>query len=320
MKHSTIAKLLKCIPDKLLGEFVFGKHNSGALKAALTASGNEHDCHRFSILYSLTDFAWRFAGISAKHDIPIPGFVAESDEILWRAYLYNVNPRTYRDQHIIAAMELNHDRSGDMAGKLKALLMARDSSPSLVARHCGLHERTVRCYEQLFFNVYDRRDEALYVSRILYPDGRVSEFLPDYIDRVPHGTLMMRGAHNNGIRDALHMAGMTNTLGDAMSSAQSAKDLEGVLMATGYLMAKNGWINADNAGSLMHARQLIAAGKIGGQDNSGAASELSYMGDVYWRELKRYKTIDMENALRFRNGIELAAPSEAPQTSDTTQP
>lgn len=314
MKHSTIARLLRVLPNHLVDEFFFGRQHSGNYNGA----SQEHDCQRFAIIYSMPDFAWRYARICAEHDIPLPGFVAESDEILWRAYLYNVNPNKFRDPHIIAAMELSNNRSRDMAGKIRSLLMAKDATPLLVARHCALNYKTVHCYEQLFFNVYDRREDALYVSRILYPDGRLAEFLPGYIESVQHETLMMRGAYNNGIKDALHMAGMANTLGDAMNSAQSARDLEGVLMATGYLMAKNGWINADSAGSLSHARQLIAAGKIGGQDNSGAASELSYMGDTYWRELKRYKTVEMEAALRFRNGIQLAAPVEAPQTSDIT--
>lgn len=303
MTADRIHQLLKAVPEHLLSQFWFG----GKIKEPSPYTGLDADCSRFALVYSDPAFGWKFARIVADFNLPFPAQVEGDDEILYRAWLYRLNPRRYRDQNVIRALELTSPAMSNIAFKLRALLVPRDSTIERVAAITGLEPQLIRTYELLFFNILDRKSDAVYLNQLVYPRGRMEEYFEGYLQSSSFEQLLRRAGVTNGLSDVSFLAGFNNDLVESITSADSAKQLEARLMANGFILARNGWVNqTQNVAALDHSRQLIAAGKIGGDQSSSTASEIAYMADVMWGEITAFKRAEMERATKLRDGLDVS--------------
>lgn len=299
MTAARIAQLLRGVPSDILPKFEFNTKRS----VSPYIPWPDDDCDRFAICYSDPAFGFKFVRTLVQHDLPLPAQLDGDDEILFRAYLYLCNPGVYRDELVIGALAMTAPAMRSSESKLQALLVAKDATPERVGAILGLPPRFVRTYELLFFNILDRKDDAMYLNQLIFPNGRIDEYFDSYLEGSSMRSLMMRSGIDNGIDEAAFMGGFNRSLVDGISAAQSAKQLEAIMMAQGYIMARNGWHNQSrNAQALTNARSLIQAGKIGGTETSGGQSEMVYMANVMWGEMQTFQKMRMQHAAKVRDG------------------
>lgn len=304
MTAATIAEYLRVIPDSLLpalkGQRAEDEDDFDA------RNGYDPDTERFTLLYSEPKIGWKIAYACARYGIPLLGVSDSPHDAIFRAYLYCCNANLYRDPALQKAMSLHDSRMITGSRAVRALMFPFDSTVKAVAESLNLDEEVVSLYEQLFFNILDRKKDSIYLTKLIYPHGRTVEYMGRYVESASFESIMARSGFNNGAKDVMYLMGLSNNLVDSMASAESGKNLEQLMMAQGFVMARNGWLNqASNAVGITHARQLIAAGKIGGQDTGAGDSDFLYMADSWWAELERQKRLEHTSYVSHRLGISL---------------
>lgn len=223
---------------------------------------------RFVRAYSDLAIGWKAAKQLAELEMPFPSFMEGDDHWLFKAYLFCVNPEKYHDKHISHARALASSRMSNSRDAINGLLLCDDATYELIESDTGIHHKTIAAYEKLFYNVMDRHLDHLYIRNIAYPHGRLVETYEDYLENEELGKILLRIGFNNGREDVLHFAGFRSGLLSSLSQQSMPEKLESLIMANGYLLARNGWANQrEHASGLSSARNLIAAAKHGGQDN-----------------------------------------------------
>lgn len=226
------------------------------------------DAARFSTLYSAPDFGWTFCRLLNDHDIRFPGGVCFGrDEVLLRTYLHLRDPRTFKAKDIQGALAIRH-AMGTTRTTVEGLLLSAGSTVESVAKLCSMPTDVISAYERLFFNVLDRREDAVYLQQIVYPHGRLVELMDDYMTRENLGMLVRRAGYVNGADDVMFIMGASTNALDALQSVSSAQQYERLLMAFGFLLARNGAASQNRVAAVQNARQLLQAGKLGG-DSTG---------------------------------------------------
>lgn len=281
MTAATISALLEYIPsDALLSQL--------GSRVQSPCFSPDADAVRFTQLYSAPDFGWTFCRLIYEQNIPFPGGLCFArDEVLFRAYLHLINPKLYRARDIQAALAIRCEALNSMRVTLEGLLLARGATTESVAILCNLPPEVVNAYERLFFNVLDRRTDVLYLQQLIYPHGRLVEMLEGYFERESLGNLVRRAGFNNGPGDVMFFMGASESAIEALHSANTAQQYERMVMAFGYMIARNGGVSQRGATAVQNARALVQAGKLGGDTSGkGAISEgLSRSLDL---ELQRY--------------------------------
>lgn len=280
MNAAAVEDLASTIPDELLPEFF-----SGGRVPAFFAGGMDMKLAKFLAGYRDPGFGWKFAQVFARANIPLPPLEPE-DEPLLQAWLYCRDPRMAAPA-FQRALSLTNVFRRNSERTVRALLMPKQATTSDVARAVRMDPEAVNIYGKLFFNVIDRRDDILYIQDIVYPNGRAAEFMREQYREDEVGQLMLRAGYDNGMEDVIHLAGL-NDATEMIASAESSAKLEKLMMATAAVMASTGMISHTRQHPLINsARQLLAAGKIGGADTGGDSEGLSQMGSVLKAELIR---------------------------------
>ena len=225
----------------------------------------------------------------------------KSDDHKW-LYRYYLFERGATDETVESAVMLALPEMTGTRQVIEALILSYDSSFAEIASKTGWSERVISAYEKLFFNIRDRLQDHLFLAQVAYPHTRIVETYPDYISNEDIGRLLRRIGHNNGIDHVLHFAGVKSELVSLLSSHDTPHKLEGTIMANGYLLARNGWLNDAKAEVIRSSRMFLAAAKQGGekseeQDPFLSASQ-SLMG-----ELTRVKRTEALNAMTVRAGL-----------------
>ena len=174
-----------------------------------------------------------------------------------------------------------------------------------IAKKLGVDVEIIWLYEKLFYNILDRRDEYMFITSLVYPEGRLEELDPRYSDRVSYGTLAKRAAFNNGAEDALVAAGFPSSFMSEGSAEDNSTRLESAMMANAYWLMRNGFGNSRNAVGLTNAKNLIAAAKHGGNEDTGevAGVGIAAIGPGLLTEVRKHqegqilKRLDHENNL-----------------------
>jgi len=254
----------------------------------------------FILAYRDLAFGWKFAESMAHHRLDFPGVVDGADEVLYRAYLYICNPRRYREDDLVGACALAFGSLKHARNTLEALLVVRGATAASVAEKMQISPEVVLAYEKLFFNILDRKKDAEFVAEIIYPEGRHDENLDKYWDRVNLADVLKRAAFNNGASHVLHFSGYDSNLIQTLAANDPAGALESKIMATGVLLASNGYLNQrTNCTGLNHARQIMAAAKQGGQETV-KPSPFNVVGASLFKEMVGVKTIEAEASARFQ--------------------
>lgn len=245
---------------------------------------------KFAVMYTDLAVGWKVARKLAALNMDFPAFVQGDDLVLRNAYLYCLDKDMYACPHVREARYLASNKS--MGEALEGLLLCDDLDYEEIAFRMNVHPRTVLTYEKLFFNVVDRHMDHLFIRNVVYPHGRLAEAYENYLETEELGNLLKRMGFNNGKEDVLHFAGFRSGLLNSLATQNMPTKLEGVIMANGYLLARNGWANQrEHAAGLISARNLIAAAKHGGQD-TGTQSAFEDYGPTLMAELVEIKTTE----------------------------
>lgn len=151
---------------------------------------------------------------------------------------------------------------------LNALLICKDYDRERAARELHISPETLWLYEQLFFDIIDRRVDGLFATVTAYDKTTIEEQFDNYIheDNIPK--ILLRAGFKNGMRDVLQLAGSPagRKRLEVLSVVDARERLESEVLQNGLLLARNGWSGQyTNAGSVQRAQALMSAAKIGGQ-------------------------------------------------------
>lgn len=250
---------------------------------------DREDVDRFIKSYADLSIGWKAAKQLALSDTPFPCFIEGSDDWIFRAYLYCLDPRKYNSEHISGALALASSRMKSSREVINSMLIQESYSYADIANDTCIHKNTVEAYEKLFYNVVDRHLDHMYIRNVVYPNGRFVEIYDHYLENEELGNILLRVGYNNGREDVLHFAGFKSGLLGAMTAMDMPQKLESIVMANGYILARNGWANQrEHAVGVSSARNLIAAAKHGGESQQQSSNFTPY-GDSLINELIRVK-------------------------------
>ncbi len=254
--------------------------------AAPLASAESDTLLPFVHAYRDLSFGYTAACRYAELGTALPVALEGADTWVFRAWLHRVDPERFPEPVVRGALALRTAPMEAQRVTLHALLVSPGATVTTVAHQLGLDSRVVEAYEQLFFNVLDRRREASWIASVVYPRTRLVELFDNYLRSEPLGDLMLRMGYNNGARDVLYFAGMDARLLADLANQDTPQRLESVIMAHGYLLARQGWQNlrADMAG-FTGARSLIAAAKAGGE-TTGEGDDLQAIGPAIMAQIQ----------------------------------
>jgi hypothetical protein len=253
---------------------------------------------RFLYAYKDLQFGWNFARTMAANALPMPPVFQERDEWVWRAYLYALDKKKFRDPVIREALTFTGHNMQKERAVLHALLINPKATIEDVALRLNRDKDVISAYECLFFNVHDRRDDHLYISSIVYPQGRLVEMYEHYIRNESLEMILLRAGYNHGPEDVLYFAGFPSDLLMQHIGNDVPARLEAMIMANGYLLAKNGWLNQGaGAAGMSNARLLMSAAKQGGQTETQSPFN-NDGGRILMAELQRVKQLQQVRNLQ----------------------
>lgn len=216
---------------------------------------------------------WRAARLFAQSKEMFPVYLDGDDHWVWRAYLMMCHPDIYADDDVAGARALCDGLMTKERGTVEALLLCEDMPVEEIAEFTRLPQGTVEAYEKLFYNVRDRFEDYLYLSRIVYPHGRLEEIYDNYLANATFGDLLRRVGYNSGKEFVAYMAGFRSNMVNAMSTSDVATQLERMTMANGFIWANSGALNQrSHAAGLRTAHNLLAAAKASGTDGGEASA------------------------------------------------
>jgi hypothetical protein len=279
----TIAILAGSLPDHVIRDSGFG----GRVEFEPTWGYNA-DVQRFISAYRDMDFGWRYVRALVSNKLPFLGAPLHGDdEVLFRAYLFCRDPKRYKSPDIELALALAMGQMTSSRATVEGLLLSADSSLKVVAKTTGMPVEAIQAFERLFFNVVDRREDTMYLQSIVYPHGRMVELVEGYLENTSLCDLIRRAGYNNGAADVLYLMGASSSALDAIAQASSPKQLESLMMAYGYMLARNGGMNQARGAGLNNAKALLTAGKLGGETIDDTPMEAN-MSTVLKNEMMRW--------------------------------
>jgi hypothetical protein len=231
---------------------------------------------RFLATYIQTNFGYYIALQFANRRLPFPLTLMGRDQWVYKAYLMKLDPWANYDRHVAEAYHLATYVKGapHLGQHLKAMLLSfkdhttPEAHLEAVSRRTGVSVATLDAFEILFFNVIDRRDDALYMASEVYPDTRIVEFDENYMRNSTHADLIKRVAYNHRDMDlTAYLAGLGDHtyLRRLAASDDREADLTRYLMGNGLILAHTSLLNQRSIG-MSRVSSLLAASRQSGAD------------------------------------------------------
>lgn len=223
------------------------------------------DLASFVVHYKDLGVAWYLASEFARRQKSLPIVCTGANQWLFRAWSYCNGER---DRSVAHARALGTEPAlREEAAVIQSMLIAKDSEIHKIAMTLGIPADVIQAYEQLFFNVFDRQEEYLYIRNIVYPNGRLVEMFDNYIENETMANLLLRAGFNHGMEEVLNLSGVTR--GNLFTGGDGASVLAGMLesmfMNNGLMMARAGFVNQrSNAEGLRQAAKILTATKASG--------------------------------------------------------
>jgi hypothetical protein len=250
MHRDRISELCQHIPDKRL------PNNTGLLTRMVGRIGIK------AAWINNPQFGYDFARVFAQSRQKLPLVIGSAER--WICEAYRMEKDGVYSEAVSDAISWVYPPLDHIGTAVSALLLARDATVPKVAGRLGLPLESVEAYEQLFFNVLDRKSDITYLTSIVYPQGRMVEMLPDYFLHEKSKLIIFRAAYNNSMDDALYFLGARDTLRTTMDST---KDYEDLMMSTALVFGRNGGLLHRGAKPIDYANRNLAAIKQGGEAN-----------------------------------------------------
>lgn len=259
--------------------------------------------NKFVKAYKDLQFGYKFIKSLVDADLTLPATVDEEELIDTFQFLkYNA----YKPD-VVFAISLTHPSNKNIEDAIKAFLITDESYDTLQSL-TGISKEVLKIYEKLFFNIRDRKSEALFIANTVYPDSRMVEIMDNYAKNEDPGKILLRSAYNNGIEDVAYFSGLkvdciaNNT---NISSPEIAQKLETALMANALYLCRNGFISQKNSG-IGHAKSLLIAAKQGGQaDNTQDTEGAGILGAAMMETFLSIKQPEMDNKLEIYKDSEM---------------
>jgi hypothetical protein len=231
---------------------------------------------RFLAKYIQTNYGWYIALQFANRGMEFPLMLQGRDLWVHKAYLLRMDPWKNYDQHVVEAYHLAQFVNGapNLRQHLKAMLLAfrpdgnAETHLREVSLKTGVSVGTLDAFEVLFFNVIDRRSDALYLAQEVYPNTRLVEFDEHYLRNSTHEDLIKRVAYNHRDMDlTAYLSGIGDHtyLRKLAASNDRESELTRFLMGNGLILAHTSLLNQRNVG-VSRALTLLAASRQSGAD------------------------------------------------------
>lgn len=268
------------------------------------ATSNREDVTKFVVCYEKLDFGWAFIKALIEKGRPLPA-EALDDDVLFRAYCYEkkVGKKDREMRHAVSLAYMAHSIRTDV---INGMLVSNDADYEKIGHLTGISSEVIRLYEQLFYNVLDRRKESMWIASMVYPDGRAVDFVDGSVMGRHIRTLLKKSGFDNTLKEVAWMAGLRSDLLSSMDAAAAAASLEGLLMANGYYLARNGFLNQSRGTpGVDKARTLLTAAKQSGMATAvGVTGDLSDLLDKSTEELMSFAADSFVHNDTHRRGTE----------------
>lgn len=240
---------------------------------------------RFACAYKNPQFGWEAMEALAEHSHPFPAWLDEEDLVLFRCYSYLRGGAP--DEALEQALALMTPRMRTEKQIIDGILLSSEGTVERASELMGLTPEAVSVYEKAFFNVIDRRADAAYLRAQVYPDGRISEMMDEYLHTEEARYIFRRAGYNNGLDDVLYFAGFSSSVVQSLTASGAARQLENVFLVNAHIMARNGMVHQDGSHAIRHAKSLINAAKMGGNDaGSTETDELPDVGNALKSQMR----------------------------------
>lgn len=227
---------------------------------------NSSQVNQFALCYKDLSFGWHFIKTFSESSKSLPGCVI-NEETLIRAY--NFERYGNRDLEVAQAIAIETSIP-QVRNTIVSLLFADEVTIDRISEIVNFSVETIRIYEELFFNIIDRKSDAMFIASIVYPETRAEEFSSNYLTNVDNSTLLKRVGYNAGIESVLALAGFKDSFlnFNAGDVASSTNKLESAIMSNAYFMATCGFLNSKDSVGIINAKNIMAAAKHGGGDEN----------------------------------------------------
>lgn len=258
-----------------------------------------YETEKFARCYSDTAFGWHIAKLYADMQEPFPicKSMALNElpeyEILREAYMFLRFGEASSD--LVYAASIDRNMNPDHKDVLRGCILVEDIKVDEIANKTGIPHKVVQMYEKLFFNVWDRKEDQLYIASLVNPEGAMAELNPNYQMRASYGELLRRAGYRNGIDDVLRLAGVRGYIFNS-STQNIVAEFENKLMANALFLANLGMLNTRNQVGIANAKNLLAAAKHGGDTDVANNDNLGIGGiaDVVNSEILKFNRDDVE--------------------------
>jgi len=282
MDFETIHRLAEYLPNN---SPLFQRWSADELAEDISFESSRADeIRRYITCYKNMQFGWAFVRQLITLDLPLPE-ISTAEEPIYRAYLFEKH--RHPDKELFEAVCLFHPAMRAQARVLNALLRDQQVVYKTIADRLGLKVEVVYLYEQLFYNVVDRRAEALFIATLNYPQTRAVENSDTYTRDVSVEDLLGRAAYNRGIDDAMYFVGLPRNPYAGRTVPETSQALESQFLANGLFFAMNGYLNQEHGtAGLRAAKSLLSAAKMGGQEQSAVpVYDFGNISDVLLRQM-----------------------------------
>jgi len=205
-------------------------------------------------------FGWNFVMAIKRQGMPIPTCVHE--DYIIRAYRFEMG-RSPRDYDIMEAVSPTLIGNWFRMAVLKAALLTTATYKE-IAEAVGYSEETIRAFEQLFFNIRDRRNDRMYIGKWTFEEGVMCEHKQNYLQDTSPGVVLMRCATRASLSSVLTMAGLTPGASLMAEASDAAARVENSIMREAAALTDWG-LGKQRSVAMSNAKGLITAAKASGQ-------------------------------------------------------
>lgn len=251
-------------------------------------------------------FGWHLIKALTNSKLKLPPWVDE--DFLRRAYVFESSESNSRDYALIESIALLLPKNYYRRAIFEAALIT-DASFELIGERLGYDTETVRAFEQLFFNVRERRHEHVYIGAITFETGVLTELMPNYLEREHPGVILLRTAVRHGLEAALSLAGLHPGKTLTQDIYDAAARFENRIMANANQHMDWGLANQPSR-SISGAKGIMVAAKAGGQQSKTEETiGMSNLGDSIMDELQVSGNVEALKIAASRDRMEKAKPT-----------
>lgn len=233
---------------------------------------------RYLDAYIRPDYGWDAAMSIFEFGMQRNGFFDGRSRWIWLAAMFlqgKIPPgRNKKIEAINWAWKIRHDTC--MQGirrTLEGALVVAGATREAAAKMLNFDIEVIEAYETLFWNVVDRAEDLAYLQNLIYPSGRMEEMVNGYMQNANLDSLLRRIGYNSGLEDLSWGAGLRLSPVNSTSISVAKEQNERLTLSIGALMLRNFGHYTEQHPQVISSRQLLAAAKIGGLDESSQGGD-----------------------------------------------